>query len=219
MKLVLFFCFISWSFFMQLCAQKKFTIVYESNICTTLDSLDKPIPITITSTVYSTLVINDSVSYCWPGFSPQRDNAIKSPLGSRFYWHSTYTNTKSRIAVDQAEPYGNPKYRIREAWGEINWEPLNGVKQILNYTCKKARWMNTKDSVIVWYTEELPPLFGPSVFRGLPGTILEFIYYGPVNINHTSAIKIKPEADKIVEPTDGKLISREFLMERIKRLQ
>jgi GLPGLI family protein len=200
--------------FMKTPAQNSCTIIYESSYFTTLDSLNEPILSTIIDNQYDILVINDSVSYFWVSHIPGLDESMRLPLGKDFLWHSIYTNARSRISVSQLEPRGQSRYRIKDAWTEIKWELKEETKKIKDHLCYKASYFDGTDSVIAWYTKDLPAGFGPAAFRDLPGTILELTYYWPDHMSRLSAIKITTETALIVEPEKGKLITRELFLQR-----
>jgi len=53
------------------------------------------------------------------------------------------------------------------------WKPSDGFKLFAGLPCQKLVALNEdKDSIIVWYTPDLPIADGPETFAGAPGLIL-----------------------------------------------
>ncbi|MCI2230232.1 GLPGLI family protein [Polaribacter sp. MSW13] len=80
------------------------------------------------------------------------------------------------------------------------WELLKGEKEILGYTCKKAMLVNdSKNKTTVWYTEEIPYQFGPKMYFGLSGLILEI--EGKNSTFVATKVEINPNDIYILKPT------------------
>lgn len=74
----------------------------------------------------------------------------------------------------------------------FNWIPANEFKIINGYNCQKATSLTSKgDTVIAWFTEEIPFSVGPVNVSGLPGLILE--YYNPKTKRFFRAVTISSE--------------------------
>lgn len=56
---------------------------------------------------------------------------------------------------------------------KINWKILSATKNILGFRVQKAITYYGGRKWIAWFTQEIPLQFGPYVFYGLPGLILE----------------------------------------------
>ena len=151
------------------------------------------------------LVVNDSVSYSYPLRKEER-YLPAIPLGSRYQEYSHYVDHSKRIHFFQLQPHSSPKYLIEDTLKTIQWELGDIEKIILGYTCKKAITTIGKKEITVFYCPELASPAGPFTFGGLPGTILQCLYKGSPEV--TTAIEILKTAEEIVEPTDGKKITR-----------
>jgi GLPGLI family protein len=62
---------------------------------------------------------------------------------------------------------------VEENIPKINWEISDSTKIVNAYQCFKATGYFAGRNYIVWFTPELPNLFGPWKLHGLPGSILE----------------------------------------------
>lgn len=147
------------------------------------------------------LVIKDSVSYEY--FFKYRDDG-KKPYGSRFKMHSTYKNISSNLMLSQSSPLGKRNYLITDTIHKLNWNLLSDEKIVLNYRCKNAHVITHGKNYVVWYTEQIPLPFGPGVFLGLPGLILQ-VYSEDGHI--TTATSIAKVDIEIQEPSKGKKIT------------
>ena len=84
----------------------------------------------------------------------------------------------------------------------IEWEIINGSKEILNYNCKQATGMYSGRKYIAWFTEEIPIPSGPNRYCGLPGLILELEYEGSIKKTTLKSIEFNPEI-KILDISEG----------------
>lgn len=64
-------------------------------------------------------------------------------------------------------------YQYEESVPRLNWNLVEGDKEILGYKCKKATVKHRGREYIAWYTIDIPINKGPYVFEGLPGLIME----------------------------------------------
>lgn len=94
-----------------------------------------------------------------------------------------FNNLSENITTIQKD-YFRELRRFEENFDKHKWQILNDEKVILGYRCVKATTkIEAKTSkgikhreVVAWFTKELPFPFGPTIFRGLPGLILEVHY-------------------------------------------
>lgn len=63
--------------------------------------------------------------------------------------------------------------RYEDDGASQNWEIGDETKDYLGYNCRKATCHYRGRDYIAWYSEELPIPYGPFVFHGLPGLIVE----------------------------------------------
>jgi len=123
-----------------------------------------------------------------------------------------YTNLKSIIR--ESDTYGEI-FLIHEK--KLKWTLLNEQKKIGEYLCFKAiatKKITSNDGVsinkevVAWYTLEIPFRFGPSVYSGLPGLILELKKFNKITYKATDISIYK--TDKIIQkPEEGKEITAE----------
>jgi len=156
------------------------------------------------STINSRLLIKDSISY---EYSYGDRDDVKSPYGKKFRGHSRYKNISSKLLLSQSEPMGKPRYLIMDTIPTIKWDLHEEEKSVLNYTCKKASCTYNNMAYFAWYTGDIPLPFGPGLFGGLPGVILELESTKSI----ITATTITKENVEIVQPNVGKKITRKKL--------
>jgi GLPGLI family protein len=87
-----------------------------------------------------------------------------------------YTNVKDSTTLANIDAFGET---LIVTYNFPQWEITNETKKIGNYTCYKAVQKNKNGTLIknkvVWYTPEIPNQFGPKLYVGLPGMVLEVI--------------------------------------------
>lgn len=118
-----------------------------------------------------------------------------------------YTNlSKNQLLVQEDSEVLENKYLI--SYDFSKWELLNETKKIGNYLCYKAIKNDTKSDLeekkqtIVWYTPEIPVRFGPKLYNGLPGLVLE-VNRGQIVFLATKII-LNPKNNIIIrKPTNG----------------
>ncbi len=73
--------------------------------------------------------------------------------------------------------YQDLVYNKAHAWFEpiprLAWRLEEGVKDLIGYSCRKARLDYRGRRYTAWYTPAIPLPYGPWSFHGLPGLILE----------------------------------------------
>lgn len=69
--------------------------------------------------------------------------------------------------------YLSTNYYSIEKYPNFNWKLLNEYKKIGKYSVQKAITNYGNRSWIAWFTNEIPLNYGPYIFNGLPGLILE----------------------------------------------
>ncbi len=178
-------------------AQKGYNITYES--LRWYPSYGKFLP-----AINFRLLIKDSISYEYAYF--ERDDG-KSPYGKKFRGHSRYKNISSKLLLSQSEPMGMTRYLIIDTIPKIKWVLYEEEKSVLSYTCKKATCTYNNVAYFAWYTKEIPLPFGPGLFGGLPGLILELESTKSI----IAATTITKENVEIVQPDAGKKITRQKL--------
>ncbi len=153
------------------------------------------------------LCFNDSEALSY-GYREIKDPFFKRIKRNENYLlhHSSYYSTKTNLRYDVVNFKG--KYLIVDTARNWNWQLLDKSKEFIGFQCKAALSINSKgDSTYVWYTKEIPLPFGPSVYSGLPGVILEIFdqRYG----FHYYATKVVVDSFKISIPENVQQISKE----------
>jgi GLPGLI family protein len=185
-------------------AQDAYTITYSNSLFYVFDSAGNPL-ITNPRNLLTKLVINDHQSYYYTYQVGNNYYNPKTPMGKKFLPHSDYTNKTEQKVISQ---FGN-EYRVVEKLIIPNWQLSEEKQSIAGFNCNKAILKTDKDSLIAWYTEKLPSIFGPYLYRGLPGTILETTLFRSDNIYRITAILVEEKTNPIVIPKKGKLITWE----------
>jgi GLPGLI family protein len=111
----------------------------------------------------------------------------------RIFFKDFVNNTSSH------QRYFDEYLKIVDSITALKWEILDESKEILGYSCKKAKTQNYGTDIYAWFTDEIPISDGPSLYNGLPGLILkienkyvEIIAYDLVKNSNASPI-LPPE--------------------------
>lgn len=85
-----------------------------------------------------------------------------------------YYNFSDKKKVEMRE-FMTKKFLIEGELKPNAWKLSDETKEIKGYTCKKATFVNEerKQSITVWYTEQIPVSAGPESFNSLMGLILQ----------------------------------------------
>jgi GLPGLI family protein len=165
------------------------------------------------------LVINDSVSYSRPFDNDKKIKFKNGEVGNDFQSHAAYYNFSTKKIVRQSHLAGKFKRIIYDTVKFYKWEILDSTKYILGYKCTLATLSIGDWEYEAWFTKDLPPYHSTLSYTGLLGTTLEYSYHrkklnGSVFVK---PVKIENTTIKVVEPTQGKVISdkeaREILEE------
>lgn len=89
----------------------------------------------------------------------------------KFYWLSL-SNIKTRQTTVQCSSVLN-SYEYSYPTPEIKWNLVKGDSIVNGTACKKATCTFSGRNYVAWYAESIPLPFGPYLFGGLPGLILE----------------------------------------------
>ncbi|MGC1633687.1 MAG: GLPGLI family protein [Gelidibacter sp.] len=134
-----------------------------------------------------------------------------------------YKNLKEQRFTNQTEVYGK-QFLIKDSLKGQQWELLNEMKNIGQYTCFKAQITEqvktrtvTEDGfetimkeriTTAWYTPQIPVSNGPAEFGGLPGLILE-INDGKLTLICSKIVLNPVETIRIDEPRKGKVVTQQ----------
>jgi len=136
---------------------------------------------------------------------------------SNFNNNSIYINYKEERFAHQKFLL-DKRFLIKDSIYKLNWKITSASKNIGKYICYKAILRKDthnkdfflrlkRDYIEAWFAPELPYKYGPMLYNGLPGLILE-TNDGKTTIVCTS-IELKKEVSKIKEPKKGKIVSKD----------
>ena len=154
----------------------------------------------------SRLVYNDTLSFYYQ-IPPDSKDKFKNDavLGDKLIHHGLiYSRNSDEVLEEVAWPKKN-YFVIVDTPRTYNWVFNRQQKEILGYHCNLAYSVSgTNDTTLVWYTNELGVVFGPSFYFGLPGIVLEVFeqQYG----RHYLATKIEQASVTLVLPQHVKRI-------------
>ncbi|WP_299217898.1 GLPGLI family protein [uncultured Aquimarina sp.] len=161
-------CFVAFTFFGLITwAQNNYTIEYEF-----IDS-DKAILESklIIQGNESVFVIKDNresgMTYSEDG--TPLSNVINDDLGLFMYSNEYFVYT--RIPYPLSRKGTSYKYKANT----MNWELTGETKKVGSFICQKASLDFHGRKYQVWFTTEIPVIFGPLNLNGLPGLIVEVI--------------------------------------------
>jgi len=134
-----------------------------------------------------------------------------------------YSNIETEEFLKQEVAYGET---FLIPFNKPDWELSNSSKMIGKYKCYKATTFyivvndagSFKKNVIAWYCPEIPYMYGPSGFFGLPGLILELT--DDKRTYSATEISLNQSDYNIVKPKKGVIITQEEfekLREKFKR--
>ncbi|MBS7787291.1 GLPGLI family protein [Flavobacterium sp. CYK-55] len=114
-----------------------------------------------------------------------------------------YKNIQDQEFIHQKKST-NKDYLIVDSLEKFAWELQNESKTIMGYPCNKAIFINelTKQTLVAWYTTQIPTAQGPAQYSGLPGLILE-ISDGKKLITCSKITLLPQEKGFIKAPTLG----------------
>jgi GLPGLI family protein len=147
------------------------------------------------------LVYNDSISFYYMIPNGSKKDKFKNypVIGDKLIHHGLIYNSRTNEMLNEvAWPKGR-YFVIVDSPRHFNWEFKNQTKNILSYACSLAYSVNeTNDTTMVWYDPELDKGFGPTIFFGLPGLVLEV--FDQQNSSHYMAEKIELTSLTLVLP-------------------
>jgi len=158
---------------------------------------------------------------------------------------ATYTNLTTQIQYESRGMF-EKIFLIIDSLKPVQWKISEETKTIAKHVCKKATTSvpmqtmrigggrpggrNNADSaekipelpkeqtVVVWYTEDIPASIGPDTFAGLPGAILEVDMDNGANITTAIEVATKYPKKELVQPTKGDQMNRAQFQEAMKKI-
>jgi GLPGLI family protein len=117
-----------------------------------------------------------------------------------------YNDFENREKTEVLE-FMTREFRVNASFDTLNWKITGEFRTILDYTCMGAETMDGEDPVTAYFTPQIPVSAGPDKFYGLPGLILAVERNGYTTYL-ASRIEMKPVGEWLVEPDDGKKVTR-----------
>ncbi len=120
-----------------------------------------------------------------------------------------YTDIANGIIIEQRDLMGKA-FLIKDTLKATDWR-VTDVQQIHSgLVCQKAELITERDTIIAWFTSEIPVSTGPAGFAGLPGLIVHVsMNGGNFQITATNIDKREIGKKEIKAPTKGKQITAE----------
>lgn len=120
------------------------------------------------------MVFNDSLSFSYRYTEGKKDpykgkslfNMPATGIGTYYYppAHERIVCLKKKKKI----------YQVTDTVQYYKWDLFDDQKTVAGFLCKSAlTFRNQTDSIIAWYTTEIPGSFSPGYFTGLPGVVLE----------------------------------------------
>jgi len=89
------------------------------------------------------------------------------------------------------------------------WKLTNKKTKILDHTCMGAELKKGEDTILAYFTSEIPVSLGPDEFTGLSGLILAIEKNGETVFLATSIDLRPPANESLSEPKDGRKVTQE----------
>lgn len=121
-------------------------------------------------------LIVDSIETC---FVKERKTRTKENLkkwenaASLTMFHTKIVTSLKSNTIKAQIYTGLNDYEYTDTLPDINWTLLQGDTIINGVVCKKALCNYAGRKYVAWYAESIPMPYGPYIFHGLPGLIME----------------------------------------------
>lgn len=134
-----------------------------------------------------------------------------------------YTDIQNGIVVEQRDLMGKI-FLVKDTLKKSDWRVKDEQKMVSGILCQKAELIHEEDTVVAWFTSQIPVSTGPSGFGGLPGLIVHVsMNGGNFQITATNIINRVIGPKEIKPPTKGKSITdkafQELEQEKMKEMQ
>lgn len=139
----------------------------------------------------------------------REENGVQMKIGFERSESKLYRNNESGEIIEERF-FMDKKFLIKKNAQRHKWAMIREQKTILGYTCQKAIYRDSSETVVAWYTSQIPVSAGPGAYAGLPGMILELdIDEGQQRVVATDVALKALAQDSIVQPKKGKKVSEE----------
>ena len=103
------------------------------------------------------------------------------------------------------------------------WKLTNKQIKVEDYLCMSAELRQGEDSIVAWFTPQIPIAAGPDRFYGLPGLVLVVEINGETAYMATSVDLTPPHNKSLGKPDEGKKVTPEefdkIVAEKVKEYQ
>lgn len=196
--LVLFILMVKWGI-----AQNAYSVIYEHDLKYTDMPTINHQPIQVPAS-RERLICKDSLAFQYGYFSNTRDPLKKATVfGKKFMPHFSILNSRQKVVYAGAGIKKNKKnYLLKIDFITRDWIYFTDSTKILGFNCRQALWISAKkDSLLVWFTTDIPLPYGPQSYLGLPGLVLEV--FDQQAGKHIRALKVEKKEYSIQMPPDA----------------
>jgi GLPGLI family protein len=110
--------------------------------------------------------------------------------------------------VEQKDFMGK-KFLIQDEQASFQWKVMGDQMIILGYPCIKAVHEDTSNTIVAWFTSQIPVSTGPDKYGQLPGLILSVDINEGERVIQAQSIDLETDvSDKLEAPTKGKKVSQ-----------
>ncbi len=203
----LFFLLFSWSMSNSANSQNTFRVDYDYKMMLPVINGKQ-----LFNQFSTKLIYNDTASlfYYMGDIPADKDKLMKSGfIGDKLIHHALYYNLRNKTLYHQTAWPGKKRHLTPEVVLNASWVLLDQKDTICNKECKMAYRINKKnDTTMVWYLPSEKHSFGPSIYVGLPGVVLQAFdqRYGLI----FTAIKIDQTTQSLVSPLELYKIKKHF---------
>ena len=158
---------------------------------------------------------------------------------------NTYTDLAKQTQYEE-RAFFEKEFLIIDSLKQYKWKLSEETKTIAKQLCKKATTMisapqirmrvsmggggNNTDTtantprapketeLVVWYAENIPVSFGPDIYSGLPGVIMEIDQDNGATVTTAVEVSTKYPKKELVAPTKGDKMNRAQFQENMQKL-
>jgi len=143
------------------------------------------------------------------GFTRQDANGNEIEIKMDRPKNTVFTNLETKENIEQIDFMGRVFLVVDDEGEQPAWKMTSESKTILGYTCLKASYTSETDTVVAWFTPQIPLAAGPKNFGKLPGMILELDHNNGSGMFIATEIVDEKVGDNIIDkPKKGKKYTR-----------
>jgi len=126
-----------------------------------------------------------------------------------------YLNIDKNKKVEQLS-FMTRKFIVESDVEAKNWKLSTEMRKIKDYPCMSAEMIIEVDSmkidtIVAWFTPQIPLSLGPENYTGLPGLVLAVEKNSETILLASSIELTAPAKDAIVKPSEGKKVTKKEL--------